>query len=652
MGTMRKRCENCNCEIDFVTFRDQTPSCPSCGSRVALSGSIDETLTECRSGGFQFKHFEMLEQLGMGHFGVVWKARDTRLDRMVAVKLPNTDNVLPGQQKQFLREAQAAANLDHPNIVPVYEVGIEDPPFISSKLIEGVSMRDRIESYAGDFKRIAEVCRQIASALQHSHERGIIHRDLKPGNILIDQRGTPFVTDFGLAKREGGELTFAAEGDILGTPAYMSPEQAEGKLEQVDARSDVYALGVILYELLTGRRPFVAKTHRALFYQIVNDDPPDPKTLNQKIPVDLRNICTKALEKSRSQRYASAIEMEKDLTRFLEGAPVSAKPWPIRRRLARVLYRRRVGLTMAALVLALLSATLFAVRSPKPDWWDTALEVQLTTKPVGAKAVFMPIDPKSGMPIDGQEIELPGVSPFRTRLPAGTYRVTAWLDEQQFHEVVRTVPADESDTSRTFPHQRWEIEDDGVIELPTITLFAQSKVIDGMLEIPAGTCNREASVVGEQLECGGFWMAKKEATIGDLRRSKVPIPESTKMETIEINSQALIGYISLHEAISVREAMGWSPPSDLEYEYVIQNAIENQDPQSILPTLQDAIEEWSGPCEYVEGRYVVRTDLKTSPTGRVFMEPFYYKEKLGLRGFRPKKPRTRASDFVTVRRSQ
>jgi WD40 repeat protein len=247
------------------------------------------------------------------------------------------------------------AQLRHAGIVPVHEVGEhESVPYLVSDFVRGVTLSDLLTARRPPPREAARLVAEVADALQYAHERGIVHRDIKPSNILLDDEGHPHLMDFGLAKRDAGEITMTLEGQVLGTPAYMSPEQARGEAHRVDGRSDAYSLGVILYELLTGELPFRGNT-RMLLHQVLHDEPRPPRRLNDRIPRDLETICLKAMAKEPSRRYATAGDLAADLRRVLRREPVQARPVSVFEKAWRWCRRRPVitGLT-AALVVAVL----------------------------------------------------------------------------------------------------------------------------------------------------------------------------------------------------------------------------------------------------------------------------------------------------------
>jgi serine/threonine protein kinase len=256
-----------------------------------------------------FGDYELLQEIARGGMGVVYKARQHGLERIVAIKM-----ILAGQQasgedvERFCLEARAAANLDHPNIVPIYEIGQhQGRHYFSMAFIEGDSLTHlvRDKGVVLSFKETATIVQAVANAIQYAHDHGIVHRDLKPENIMLDKHGRPRVTDFGLAKRQQVDSGLTAAGQVMGTPSYMAPEQAMGK-SNIGPAADIYSLGAILYFLLTCRAPFLGSSVMETLFQVVKEDPVPPRQVNPSVPADLEAICLNCLQKDPHQRYLSA----------------------------------------------------------------------------------------------------------------------------------------------------------------------------------------------------------------------------------------------------------------------------------------------------------------------------------------------------------
>ena len=289
----------------------------------------------------EFGNYELLQELARGGMGVVYKARQKSLNRVVALKM-----ILPGRLTgaedldRFRREAEATARLQHPNIVAVHEVGaVDGQHFYSMDYIDGPSLARRIAQGPLPNRAAARYVMLIARAIDHVHRHGILHRDLKPSNILLDSNDEPHIADFGLAKKIGGDSTQTRAGVVMGTPSYMAPEQAAGKIQELGPACDVYGLGAVLYELLTGRPPFRSESPLDTVVHVLEKDPAPPRLLNPKIERDLETICLKCLEKDPSHRYASAAELAEDLGHFLNGEPIRARSFNMIDRLARTLER-------------------------------------------------------------------------------------------------------------------------------------------------------------------------------------------------------------------------------------------------------------------------------------------------------------------------
>jgi|GEM_PF-7094994 len=378
----RAICENCQTSIPIETTGGLCPGCLLAGaietgrSESANAETYDssanvaqvDTAIESTS----FGDYELLEEIARGGMGVVYKARHAKLNRVAAVKM-----ILGGQfssaddLRRFYVEAEAAARLDHPGIVPVYDIGESNgQPFFAMKYIEGGSLSDKMSELRADSELACRMLADVARAVHHAHQRGILHRDLKPANILIDEAGNPLVTDLGLAKSTSdNDSNLTKTGAILGTPSYMPPEQAAGE-ESVTTAADVYSLGAILYETITGRPPHQGSTAIETVMSVLNNTPVEPRKLNPQVAPELELICLKCLERNPEARYTSAAAVANDLESWLADEPISIRAPSLAALTARWMRKNR---RIVYVALTLLMVSMFLVPSSMLLFGSTSL---------------------------------------------------------------------------------------------------------------------------------------------------------------------------------------------------------------------------------------------------------------------------------------
>ncbi len=321
--------------------------------------------------------YDVLGEIGSGGMGVVYKARHLGLNRLVALKMILAGpHARPEEQARFQAEAEIIARFQHPHIVQIYEVGSHAGlPYFALEFVDGPSLDRKVQGTPQPEREAARLMEVLAQAAHYAHAHGVVHRDLKPANVLLTADGTPKITDFGLAKRLDSPLGQTRTGELLGTPSYMAPEQAAARPKEIGPHTDVYALGAILYELLTGRPPFKAETALETARQVVHDPPVRPSRLRPRLARDLETICLKCLEKEPVKRYASAAALADDLRRFLDGRPILARPAGTVERTWRWC-RRNPGLASMAASLAVLLVSGIAVSSALAIYalrgWDQA----------------------------------------------------------------------------------------------------------------------------------------------------------------------------------------------------------------------------------------------------------------------------------------
>ena len=350
----------------------------------------------------EFPGYEVLEELGRGGMGVVYKARQLSLNRLVALKMIQVPALSSSRERgRLLYEAETIARLQHPTIVQVYDVGQQHgQPYFAMELMEKVSLRGRLTGAPMPAREAAALVETLARAMHAVHEQGVIHRDLKPSNILFTADGRPKISDFGLAKQILGEDSSlnTPTGNIVGTPAYMAPEQAAGKRSELGPAADIYALGVLLYELLTGRLPFQGETTLETLQKVVDTEPTPPSRLHPRLPRDIETICLKCLEKDRWKRYGTALDLADELRRFQDGKPILARPVRAAERLLKWVRRKP---TLAALAATILMALLTV--SVGSTWFS----VQLQGERDGLRqALLFAETSRYAMQIDGAQREL------------------------------------------------------------------------------------------------------------------------------------------------------------------------------------------------------------------------------------------------------
>jgi len=374
--------------MNDAPIAESTTTCAQCGSPLTSSTDSENACVTCLlhialgdEGGphrfeqdapVEFGNYQLLEEIGRGGQGVVYRARQKSLNRIVALKVIGLGPwATEAHLKRFRREAEAAASLDHPCIVPIYEIGERDSScYFSMKFVEGGQLDKPAKGEPMPIRCAVELIAKVARTVHFAHEHGILHRDIKPGNILLDAKGEPHLTDFGLARLVETESTVTRTREVMGTPSYMAPEQAVGDNAGISSATDVYGLGAVLYQLLTAHPPFAGGTTYETIKLLLDTEPRRPRVLNRKIDRDLSTICLKCLEKDPKRRYSSALALAEDLEHWLKHEPIQARRTGILARGKRWV-RRNPTMAIAAVLLVGLVAAVGVIIS-KSDWLQPA----------------------------------------------------------------------------------------------------------------------------------------------------------------------------------------------------------------------------------------------------------------------------------------
>jgi TolB-like protein/Tfp pilus assembly protein PilF len=347
----------------IATKADQGGSAENVEANAAAATGHNEKATGAAETLGELGDYELLEVVGRGGQGVVFRARQKSLNRIVALKMISVGSwATEAHLKRFRREAEAAASLEHPGIVPIYEVGERDGScYFSMRFVEGGQLDQVIKRKPMSIRQAAELISNVARTVHYAHEHGILHRDIKPGNILLDAKGEPLLTDFGLARLVEAESTVTRTKEVMGTPSYMAPEQAMGNNAAVSSATDVYGLGAVLYQLLTGHPPFAGGTTYETIKLVLDTEPRQPRLLNPKIDRDISTICLKSLEKDPKRRYSSALGLAEDLERWLKHEPIQARRSGVFARGKKWVQRNPARALSAASLVALATATCWIV---------------------------------------------------------------------------------------------------------------------------------------------------------------------------------------------------------------------------------------------------------------------------------------------------